>query len=256
MSAARDALVEGRLTDAVREQSVVVAADPTPSARLFLLELLVLADRLAEAWRQLLVLEADDPVWPTGLRLRPLLRAIRLRNHLRRRPEFLLPPPSHATRRWNAARAVEAGDPDRASRWVDRADSVTPEVKGFIDGREFVGLRDGDDRFASVFEVFVGRRYCWVPFEQVRAVVLPEATGVIETVYRPADLRLTDGRTVSVTLPLVYPLSAESGDEFALGEAVDWTTEDLGPVCAFGARVFYVGEEEIAVSQARMIEVR
>jgi type VI secretion system protein ImpE len=151
---------------------------------------------------------------------------------------------------------VEAGVPDHGVKWIDRADVATPEVRGFVDGREFVGLRDGDERFASVFEVFVGSRYAWVPFEQVRAVVLPPAAGVVEMVYRPAELRLTDGRALNVVLPLVYPLSAESGDDFALGEAVDWTTEDLGPVCAFGAKVYFVGEEELPLSQVRMIEFR
>ena len=221
--------------------------------------MLVLADDLPAAREQLDAIDAidaDEPGWPTRSQWRNLLRAIRKRNRLRRRPEFLFDPPPHATRRWNAARAVEAGDANRGVRWVDRADAATPEVRGFLDGREFGGLKDGDERFASVFEVFVGGRYCWVPFERVRAVKLSDATGVIEMVYRPAELRLTDGRTLSVTLPLVYPLSAESGDEFALGEAVDWTTEDLGPVCAFGAKIYFAGEEEVALSQVRMLELR
>ena len=257
MTTARDALADGRLTDAVSIQRQAVEADPSPAARLFLFELLVLADRLADARTQLDAIPSDDPQWPASrARFRQLLRAIHKRNHLRRRPGFLSDPPTHATRRWNAARAVEAGDPDRGVRWIDRADIATPEVRGFVDGREFAGLRDGDERFASVFEVFVGGRSVWVPFEQVRAVVLPDAAGVIEMVYRPGEMRLIDGRTVGVVVPMVYPLSAESGDDFALGEAVDWTTEDLGPVCAFGAKVYFIGEEELPLSQVRMLELR
>ncbi len=257
MNAAKEALTDGRLTDAISEQTKQVERDPSPAARLFLFELLVLADRLNDASDQLTRIIADSPSWPaTRRRFGDLVSAISKRNDLRRRPEFLFDPPSHARRRWNAARAVETGNPDRGVKWIDRADEVTPEVRGFIDGREFTGLRDGDERFASVFEVFAGPRYCWVPFEQVRAVVLSNATGVVEMVYRPAELRLTDGRTLSVDVPLVYPLSAESGDEFALGEAVDWTTEDLGPVCAFGSKVYFVGEEELVLSQVRMLELR
>lgn len=257
MSTAREALADGRLADAVTLQQQMVDADPSPSARLFLFELLVLSDRLTDAREQLLAINTDDAGWSsTRRRFDRLLRAIRRRNHLHRRPEFLLPPPDHAKRRWNAARAVEAGDPDRGVMWVDRADAATPEVRGFVDGREFIGLRDGDERFASVWELFVGGRYCWVPFEQSKAVVIPPATGVVEMAYRPAELRLADGRTLNVVLPMVYPLSAESGDEFALGEAVDWTTEDLGPVCAFGAKLYFVGEEELPLSQVRMLEFR
>lgn len=257
MSTAREALADGRLGDAVILQQQMVDTDSSPSARLFLFELLVLSDRLTDAHEQLLAINTDDAGWPaTRQRFNRLLRAIQRRNHLRRRPEFLLPPPVHARRRWNAARAVEAGDPDRGVEWVDRADAATPEVRGFVDGREFIGLRDGDERFASVWEVFIDGRYCWVPFEQSKAVVIPPAAGVVEMAYRPAELRLTDGRTLDVVLPMVYPLSAESGDEFALGEAVDWTTEDLGPVCAFGAKLYFVGEEELPISQVRMFEFR
>lgn len=254
---AREALADGRLTDAVELQTAAVNADPSPSARLFLFELLVLAGFLKAARSELNAITSDDPTWPASRRrFRQLLRALSKQNHLRRRPRFLLPPPVHAKRRWNAARAGEAGDDDRGLRWVDRADAVTPEVRGFVDGRPFLGLRDGDERLASVFEVFVGSRYVWVPFEQVKAVVIPDAAGVVEVVYRPAELRLTDGRTLNVTLPLVYPLSAEYGDEFALGEAVDWTSEGAGPACAFGAKLYFVGEEELPLSQIRMLEIR
>lgn len=254
---ARELLAEGRLADAMVEQRQAVERDPSPQARLFLFELLVLSDRIDDASGQLAAIQSDQPTWPASRRrFFNLLRAIRRRNRLRRRPTFLADPPAHATRRWNAARAVEAGDPDRGVRWIDRADAGTPEVRGFVDGREFVGLRDGDERFASVWEAFVGSRSVWVPFEQTRGVVLSPVAGVIDIAYRPAELRLTDGRTLQVVLPLVYPLSAEGGDEFALGEAVDWTTEDAGPVCAFGAKVFFVGEEELPLNDVRMIEIR
>lgn len=255
---ARDALADGRLSDAVALQRQAVADAPSPSARLFLFELLVLADKLSDARVQLRAIRSDDPGWRfTRREFALLLEAIRRRNNLRRRPAFLFPDtPAHARSRWNAARAVEAGDARRGVRWIDRADVSTPEVRGFVDGREFVGLRDSDERFASVFEVFVTGVYIWLPYEQTRAVVLKPATGVVDAVYRPAEVRLTDGRRLDVSLPLVYPLSAEGGDEFALGEAVDWTTEDAGPVCGFGAKVYSIGEEELPLSEVRMLEFR
>ena len=253
---AKDALADGRLTDAIALQQHAVEVDPSPSARLFLFELLVLGGLLHIARGELAVITSDDPTWPaTRHRFSQLLRALHQRN-LRHRPAFLLPPPKHARRRWNAARAGELGDDARGVMWADRADAVTPEVRGFVDGREFVGLRDGDDRLASVWEVFVGPRYAWVPFEQTRAVVLAPAAGVIDIAYRPAELRLIDGRRLNVILPLVYPMSTECGDEYALGEAIDWASEGNGPACAFGAKVYFVGEEELLLSQIRMIEFR
>ncbi|MCU0703168.1 MAG: hypothetical protein MUF18_04165 [Fimbriiglobus sp.] len=253
---ARELLAEGRLSDAITEQRKIINLAPSPTARLFLFELHVLRGELKAARTQLTAIISDDSAWPaTRRRFARLLRAIQRQCHLRRRPAFLLPPPAHATRRWNAARAGELGDAERGVYWVDRADAATPEVRGFVDGREFSGLRDGDERFASVWEVFVGSRYCWVPFEQTRALVLHPEAGVVDMAYRSAELRMTDGRTLDVTLPLVYPQSAEYGDEFALGEAVDWSGDE-GPPIAFGAKVYFVGEEELPLKEVRMIEIR
>ena len=45
---------------------------------------------------------------------------------------------------------------------IDAADEVSPESWwGFLDGQEFEGLRDADDRFGSILEVFLGGEYFW-----------------------------------------------------------------------------------------------
>ena len=50
--------------------------------------------------------------------------------------------PRHATRRWLAMKAIRRGKPDDAIKCIDAADSVSPEIRGFIDGQELTGLRD------------------------------------------------------------------------------------------------------------------
>jgi type VI secretion system protein ImpE len=255
---AREALADGRLADAVGLQTRAVEANPADSAaRLFLFELHALAGDLPAARRHLDRIRSGDPVWPAARKaFRRVLRAEACRSPDPARPRFLLPPPPHVKRRWNATRAHRQADPDRATRWLDRADATTPEVHGFVDGREFVGLRDTDDRFATVFEVFVGGRYAWVPFEHTRAVRLNPAAGALDVAFRPGELRLTDGRTLPVVVPLRYPGSAEEGDEFALGEVADWTSADAGLVCGLGAKILTFGDEDAPLAECRMIEVR
>src|SRR5438067_10199522 len=167
----RDALADGRLADAITLQEAAVRDRPDdPAARLLLFELDTLAGRLADARDQLRAVHSGDPNWPASragfLRL---LRAERRRGR-GRRPEFLADPPAHARRRWNAARALRGGDGEAAAAWIDRADAVSPcpYLSGHVDGREFEGLRDTDDRFGSVLEVFLGGEYAWVPLEQLR----------------------------------------------------------------------------------------
>ncbi len=258
MTAARTALDDGRLADALALQRIAVGNDPDDSpARLFLFELLALAGETAEALRQLALVESDAATWPAARKaFRDLLRADARRAPRLRRPDFLAEPPRHLRCRWNAALCHGRGQSEQAIRWLDRADELTPEVSGFVDGREFAGLRDSDDRFAALFEVFLGRRTAWVPFEAVRTLRIAPAEHLLDLVFRPARLTLADGTAHAVALPLLYPGSAQEGDDLALGQLVDWTSADTGLVCGLGARVLTFGDEELDLQSVTMIEAR
>ena len=251
---ARAALADGRLADAVAAQRAAVSATPVPAARLFLFELLALAGLLSEARRELLEVPSSDPDWPASRRtFRRLLAAIRHRDRLRK-PFLLAPPPKHLKCRWLAVKAARRDD-SIAVDFADRADAALPEVTGFVDGREFVGLRDSDDRFAGVFELLIGRRWVWVAIEQVARLSLTEPVAVLDLAFRPGELRLSDGRVFAVMLPLVYPTSAAAGDDFALGQTVDWS-ERGGLTCGLGAKVLTAGDEDVALGECRLFEIR
>jgi type VI secretion system protein ImpE len=252
---ARDALADGRLADAVAAQRVAASDTPAdPAARLFLFELLTLSGHFTHARQELLAIDSLDPAWPASRRgFRRLLAAIRHRERFRK-PFLLTPPPAHLKSRWLAARDA-GGDGERAVDFADRADAALPELTGFVDGREFVGLRDSDDRFAGVLELLVGRRWVWVAVEHVRMLALKDPLAVLDLVYRPGQLKLTDGREFAVTVPLVYPKSSAHGDDFALGQTVDWT-DGGGLTCGLGAKVLTAGDEDVALSECRMFEIR
>ncbi|MBX9628343.1 MAG: tetratricopeptide repeat protein [Gemmataceae bacterium] len=249
---------EGRLVEAVALQEAAVADRPAdPAARLFLVELLAFAGRLTEARSHLDEIDSDDPGWPASRQgFRRLLRA-EWRRAAGRRPVVLPEPaPRHARCRWRAVRCLRDDQPEEAVNWVDRADESSPDLAGFLDGQEFDGLRDADDRFASVLEVFAGGDYLWVPWEAVRRVALRPARYALDRLFRPADLRLTDGTELAVHLPLVYPGSHEADDEFALGLETDRVCPDGGPVRCVGGKLLMVGAAEVPLAECRMIEVR
>ena len=252
---ARAALADGRLADAVAAQRAAVSATPDdPAARLFLFELLALSGLSSDARRELFGIPSSDPAWPASrLAFRRLLAAIRHRDRLRK-PFLLAPPPKHLKCRWLAANAARRND-SIAVDFADRADAALPEVTGFVDGREFVGLRDSDDRLAGVFELLIGRRWVWVAIEQVARLSLTEPIAVLDLAFRPGELRLTDGRAFAVVVPLVYPTPAALGDDFALGQTVDWT-ERGGMTCGLGAKVLTAGDEDVALGECRLFEIR
>jgi type VI secretion system protein ImpE len=254
----QDALSAGRLADAVALQESTVRDRPDePAARLFLFELYTLAGRLTDARDQLKAILSHDPNWPASRSgFQRLLRS----EHCRRRskkPVFLADPPVHAQRRWKAVRALREGDTDTAATWIDRADAVSPcpYLTGHVDGREFEGLRDTDDRFASVLEVYLGGEYTWVPLEHVQRLTLDPPVAVLDAAVRPAHLALVGRSELRVLVPLVYPCSEEAGDEFALGREVDWPEAPGGLACGVGARVMMVGDEELPLGECRQIDI-
>ncbi len=255
-----DMLAEGRLADAVASQETTVGAAPTDSgARRLLIDLLAFAGRFDDALTHLDRIESDEPEWPEAARgLHRLFRSERLRTAEGRAPTITPDPaPKHATRRWRAVQLVRRARPDDAVRAIDAADAVSPVIRGFINGREFEGLRDADDRFGSVLEAFRGGEYLWVPWEALRKVVLAPAAALLDQLYRPAVLTFRDATTADVHLPLVYPASYRAEGEFALGTETDHVCPDNGPTRCVGGKLLLVGEDdEVLLSDCRMIEVR
>jgi type VI secretion system protein ImpE len=260
---ARDLLAEDRLCDAIDAQRVVVAENPRDAAaRLFLFELLTIAGRFLDANAELLAVESDHPDWmATNRAFRLLLRAERRRQH-GFKPTLLTEPPMHLRCRWNAVKASRIPDEAKTIKWADQAEAQAPTVRGHVDGREFEGLRDADDRFANAFEFLTEGRYCWIPHESVRKVVLLPAEGMLDTVLRPAEMTLQSRPFAEPTvirghLPLVYPGTTISGreDSFLLGRDADFT-EIAGMVVGIGERVLTFGEEEIPLGEIRQVEIR
>jgi protein involved in temperature-dependent protein secretion len=54
-----------------------------------------------------------------------------------------------------------------------------------------------------VLEAFLGGRYVWFPWEAVRRVKLHPAKYTLDRLFRPAEVRLTDGTDAAVHLRLV-----------------------------------------------------
>jgi type VI secretion system protein ImpE len=153
--------------------------------------------------------------------------------------------------------AIRQARPDDAVRCMDAADAVTPEVWGFIDGQEFAGLRDADDRFASVLEAFQDGEYLWFAWDGLRKVELAPAEVLLDQLYRPATITLKDKSNFAVHLPLVYPGSHGVDDPFALGTLTEHVCPDGGPTRCVGGKLLLVGDDaEVPLRECRMIEIR
>lgn len=252
----KDALAAGHLTEAIALQVAVVRSRPAdPVARLFLFELFTLAGQLKRARHHLRKIVSADPAWPrTRQNFWRILKAEHGRSRRGRNPSLPKKPP-HARYRRRALQALSQGETGLAGIWIDRADAAAPDLVGHVDGREFEGLRDTDDRYASVVEVFVRDSYLWLPFDAIRRITLAPAVGVLDTAFRPARLKLADGAEFNAVLPLLYPRSFTADEEYALGRETDWPETPGGLVLGIGAKVWIVGEEEVVLGDCRQFDI-
>jgi type VI secretion system protein ImpE len=255
-----DALAEGRLADAIAiQEAVVLAASSDLAARRLLIDLLAFAGRPDDALQHLAEISTHAPECSDLAEdLSKLFRAEQLRSKKSRRPRIHpQQQPKHATRRWLALKNLRQNRPDQALHCIDAADSVAPEVWGFIDGQEFEGLRDADDCFASILEAFQDGEYLWFAWEAVRKVKLAPAEVLVDQLYRPAMLTMKDNSTFAVHLPLVYPGSHGVDESFTLGTLTDHICPDGGPTRCVGGKLLLVGDDaEVPLRECRMIEIR
>jgi type VI secretion system protein ImpE len=253
----------GRLDDAITEQVATVKKQPTDQdARHMLFVLLCFTGELERAEKQLDVLFGQDEQSRAGSSIYHAL----LGAEYERRKVFeqssrpVLPPnaPAYAQLRVEALELLRAGDPKAAEVKLDQAVEQTPTFSGRLNGAPFEGLRDDDDVLASVFEIFAGGRYIWIPMDHVKSLELREPGSALDTLWRPARLQDVDGEVADIHLPILYPGSYRHQQQgVRLGRVTDWVEQ--GELCTgVGQHLFVAirdGErEELSIQDVKSFE--
>lgn len=239
----------GRLMDAIQGQTEAVKAQPGNVAeRVFLFELLCFLDEWDRAEKQLDVMVQLDPNQDTGVQpYRNLVAAERQRRRLF--TEGLAPvvqedslPQLH-----RLLQAVillrQQSDLEARELLSSLEDERTPLL---VHGQGVRGddFRDCDDVFASVFEVFVGPQYVWIPMERVRSVQFARPSRPRDLIWAQVNLLMHDSSLVRGFVPVRYFGSGQApDDEIRLGRRTDWTDSAAGPVLGLGQRTFLVGDD-------------
>jgi type VI secretion system protein ImpE len=248
----------GRLRAAIDIQTVKVKGHPNDqAARLFLFELILFSGDADRARKQLDVLRYEKPEALAAVEsYRKALDAETSRRKVLAgiggRPKFLKDCPAHADLRFDALLRYHDGDSAAGDALVDRANAEAPPVTGTLNGEPIAGLRDADDLFGTILEVFAGQDYYWVPLDQIESLSMNPVQTPRDVLWRPANLSLRDGPQGDVLLPGLYPNSHVHPDEgVALGRVTDWPSEEGRPIRGAGSRLFVAGEKWIGLSDWR-----
>jgi type VI secretion system protein ImpE len=236
-----------------------VRTNPTdPGRRIFLAELLAFSGDLDRGRRQIEAIPLGEPRVDRAVRdVRDLLdseAARRLTFASGQPPMFFGDAPEHFSLRLEALKLIREGALAQATELLLRAEEMTPNRPGTLDGRAFSQIRDTDDVLAGVLEVFALGKYYWVPLESVVSLAMNPPRFPRDLLYIAARLELAE-ETGEIHLPALYPGAAAEADvRFQLGRLTEWrSTGDGGPTNGVGAKVYQVDDDDVALIDWRQL---
>ena len=249
----------GQLSAAVQATTQQVKSSPTDmAARTLLFELLCFAGELDRAQRQLDVLgqQNEESAWPVQV-YQNILTAERLRRKLFTDglpPEFLTEPPAHVRQHLAAIQHLRQGRSREAGECLAAAADDTPELRGTLNGQEFVEFRDCDDLIAPVLELILQRDYVWMPFSELRELEISRPERPRDLIWAPVRLVTREGKQLRGYVPVLYWSSFQDADEqVRLGRQTDWSEPADGLISGRGARMLLAGEEGVGALECQEV---
>lgn len=258
MTTAGDAFKAGDIEGAVANATAAVKAAPRDAgARWVLAEMLLFAGEFERADRSLDAVIEETPS-PTVMEFRQMLRAEVTRRQVLaegRVPKFQGEDPTEAQKA--AARAVtllRAGDGAAAAAAAAEVEALRPRVPGRIGDAAFDDLRDADDVFAAMIEVYtLSGEYMWVPTERLRALSFDAPKRPRDLYWRRCSIEMKDGQEGVVYVPAIYGWTGKDApNPLRLGRGTEWIGHG-GAVRGLGMREFLIGED--AKSLAELTEL-
>ncbi|HEX4000836.1 MAG TPA: type VI secretion system accessory protein TagJ [Pirellulales bacterium] len=250
----------GKLDEAIAAQTAQVKASPGDQAkRLFLFELLAFAGELDRARRQIDALQYEElELQAATADYRKLLDAEETRRKVFReglQPKFLEDvPPEHVRLRLEALHRLHEGNKVAATESLAQAAEAAPPINGKLNEKAFADLRDCDDLFGTVLEVFSQGNYFWVPLETIESIALMAPRFPRDLLWIKARLETAAGAG-QVFLPAIYPGSHGHPDQLVrLGRQTDWA-DDGGPVLGLGLRMFLAGDDASTILEWRDVQI-
>jgi type VI secretion system protein ImpE len=250
----------GKLDEAIAAQTAQVKSSPADqSKRLFLFELLAFAGDFDRARKQLDALQFDEiELQAAAADYQKVLEAEELRRKVFRdgtQPKFLIDvPPEHVRLRLEGLQRLREGNKAAATESVAQAAEAAPSISGKLNDQPFADLRDCDDLFGTVLEVFSQGLYFWVPLETIESIALVAPRFPRDLLWVKARIE-TAGGSGQVFFPALYPRSHEHRDQqVRLGRQTDWT-EDDGPVLGCGLRMFLAGDDVSTILEWRDLQI-
>lgn len=165
----------------------------------------------------------------------------------RRAPGSLLPAPAWMPGLHVALVQTKAGDIAAADSSRNLALSEVPASPGMHDGVRFAWITDSDTRLGPTCEIVAAGRYAWLPFAQMQKLELAEPAGLLDLLWRPATVTLSDGVVSRGFMPVRYPDSGQGSDAIRLARETNWAEVGETGVIGFGQKTWMTDAGDVAM---------
>lgn len=255
---------EGRPSEALAALEARVRKDPAHApSRVFLFQVLAVLGEWTRAIKQLDVAsKLDAGTLAMAQTYRAAVRAEVLREQVfraERTPIVFGDPAPWIAHVVEALRCTVHGEDAAAAELRASAFEQAQARAGTlaVEGREpvaFEWIADADTRLGPVLESVVEGRYCWVPFERIRRVVVEAPHDLRDLVWTPAWFTWTNGGESPGLIPTRYPDSARADDALRMARRTEWEERPAGAYLGTGQRVLATDACDVALLEVRRIE--
>ncbi|TCW85062.1 ImpE/SciE family protein [Burkholderia sp. SRS-46] len=172
---------------------------------------------------------------------RDLIRAERWRQKVvagHERPGFVVEPAPWVMELVSALRLAGDGQREPADEARERALDAAPLIAANAPRGVAVWIADSDSRFGPICEIITAGHYRWLPFADLAAWRVPPPANLIDLVWAPCVLTLTDDSVVRGFMPARYPGSEATSDTLRLGRETVWFESAHTAIIALGQKTW------------------
>lgn len=166
----------------------------------------------------------------------------------RKRPGFIQSHPAWVDQLLEAIVLNQSGDETQADELRAKALSTTKDVSGNVEpGDTFSWIADSDTWLGPTIEMVIGGIYTWLPFEQIELISSELPKSILDIIWKPALLNLTDGSEHHVFLLARGNELKSASDELLLGRKTIWQEHGNTSIRTVGQKTWQTNNGDIGV---------
>jgi len=115
---------------------------------------------------------------------------------------------------------------------------------------------DGDVRTAFVYEFFFQGQYYWQTWDSIKGIFFKQPTSLLDIIWRPMEIRLTNGEEIQGICPARYTVSTEEKwtDTLLSCAETDWSEVSNDLFIGRGQKMFYTDKGDFGILDIQSIK--